>query len=425
MKADVSHVDIFPTVCDLIGVKKPGTLHGESLVPFLRGKTRPAKPIYFEALEAYLNRGWAPLRGVIENGEKYIDSPLPELYDVKNDFGEENNLAAASSLPPYQSRLRALMKLGASSLAAPAGRKTTDRETLEGLRSLGYAAAQVTQLKSSYGPEDDLKTLLPLEQKVAIADQFKKEGRIAASVRLLEDIIKERKDFVKAYDRLFETYRSQGLVDEALQVYERGFAANPDNYVIITGYGVALVMNGRYEKGAELLEKSLALYDQDARVWNSLGVAYGNMGDPEKAREDFGWALSLVPEDAILNENAGMFYLSLALKTKDPEPARQSIVFFEKAIAADPTRPSVYNGLAGALRMLDKRDDAILNWERSVELDPNFFLALYNLALAHLEKGNKARALEYCEKYLSARGTNITADERREIGLLIQKCKRP
>jgi len=421
----VSHVDIFPTVCDLAGVKKPPLLHGESLAPFLRGKTRPTKPIYFESLEAYLNRGWAPLRGIIENGVKYIDSPIPEIYDLGKDFKEAENLAAGADLPPYRRRLQEVRKLGASSLAELSGRKTTDRDTLEGLRSLGYAASQVTQLKAAYGPEDDLKTLLPVERKIGIADHFRKQRRIAESVRLLEDVIKERSDFIKAYDRLYEIYRSQGLIDDALQVYQRGYDANPDNYVILSGYGVALVMNGRYEKGAGILERSLKLYDEDAGVWNSLGVAYGNLGDPDKARESFERALDLVPDDAVLNENTGMFYVNLAMKTQDPEPARRAIPFFERAIASDPALASAYNGLAGAQRTLGRPDEAIANWEKAVALDPGFHLPIFNLALAYLEKGDKTKALAYCEKYLLVRGRNITAQESREIQAIIEKLKGP
>ena len=423
VKDYVGHVDIFPTVCDLLGLEKPASLQGDSLLPFLRGKTRKARPIYFEALEAYLNRGWAPLRGVIENGKKYIDSPIPELYDLENDFGEEKNLAAASNLPPYKTRLQEVMKLGASPLKAQAGRRTTDRETQERLQSLGYAASRVTQVKSSYGPKDDLKTLLPLEQKVGLASQLKQQGRLAESVRLLEDIIKERKDFAKAYDQLFEIYRSQGLIDDALQVLERAFVANPDNFLFIAGYGVALVKNGRYQKGVEILEKSLSLFDQDAEVWNSLGVAYQKMGDFEKAGEDFGRALALAPDDAIFNDNVGTFYVTMAVKTKNLELARQSLAYFEKAIAADPALASVYNGLAGAMRLLDKKDEAIANWEKAVELDPNFYFPVFNLAVAYLEKGNKAKALECCQKYLFIRGNDITLEERREINSLIQRCK--
>ena len=29
-----------------------------------------------------LDRGWAPLYGVVSGGLKYVDLPLPELYDL-------------------------------------------------------------------------------------------------------------------------------------------------------------------------------------------------------------------------------------------------------------------------------------------------------------------------------------------------------
>jgi arylsulfatase A-like enzyme/Tfp pilus assembly protein PilF len=425
IKDAVSHIDIFPTVCDLLGVEKPASLQGESLLPFLRGRTRKARPVYFEALEAYLNRGWAPVRGVIENGKKFIDSPIPELYDLEADFDESHNLAREPDIPAYQKRLREVMAAGASSLAALSGRATTDRQTRERLRSLGYAASRMTQLKSSYGPEDDLKTLLPLEQKSQQAERLKKQGRIPEAVRLLTDVLEARPDFAKAYEQLFQIYRGQGLIDDALGIYEKGAAANEKNFLFVSEFGIALVRNGRFRKGAEVLERSLALYDQDAEVWDSLGVAYGNMGDFEKAREDFDRALALAPEDAIINNNAGTLRVTMSVRSRDPEPARSALAYFEKAVAADPGLASTYNGLAGALRLLGRGDEAVANWEKAVELDPSFDKAIFNLAVAYLDKGDKAKALAACRKYLEVRGPSLTQDERREIESIIEKCKSP
>ncbi|HDT14479.1 MAG TPA: tetratricopeptide repeat protein [Candidatus Aminicenantes bacterium] len=423
VKDPVSHVDIFPTVCDLAGLEKPASLHGASLLPLLRGQGRPAGPIYFESLESHLNRGWAPLRGLIENGLKFIDSPIPELYDLERDFNETTNLAGSAELGAFRKRLREVMEAGASPLAAAAGRSTPDTGTLERLRSLGYTAARTAQLKSSYGPEDDLKTLLPLVQRLDRAAGRRKEGRLAESVKLLDDLIEEREDFNEAYEKLYEIYRSQGLVDDALEVYERGLAANTRNFVFLSGYGTALVMNGRPERGIEILESSLALFDQDPRVWNSLGVAYGNLGDAGKAREHFGRALALTPEDPVLNENVGLFYVTLALRTKDPDPAREAVPLFEQAIASDPSMASAYNGLAGALRVLGRTDEAIAKWEKAADLDPSFALPLYNLINVFLEKGDQAKVLQYCDRYLAARGRNITQDERREIEAILRSFK--
>ena len=127
VKDYVSHVDIFPTVCDLLGLEKPASLQGGSLSPFLRGRTRPARPIYFEALEAYINRGWAPLRGVIENGKKFISSPIPELYDMESDFAEEKNLAGGRG-PPALSKEAAGGHEARRVVARGAQRPSDDRQ---------------------------------------------------------------------------------------------------------------------------------------------------------------------------------------------------------------------------------------------------------------------------------------------------------
>ena len=44
-----------------------------------------------------------------------------------------------------------------------------DRDTRERLRSLGYVSSPPVQIVKKYGPEDDLKTLLPFQQRKAAA----------------------------------------------------------------------------------------------------------------------------------------------------------------------------------------------------------------------------------------------------------------
>jgi len=422
IKDTVSHVDIFPTVCEVLGLDRPPSLQGESLAPFLRGKTVKARPVYFESLEANLNRGWAPLRGIIAEGKKFIDSPVPELYDLEKDFAEGTNMAPGTDLQAFRKMLEDKMKRDTSPLREEAVRRT-DRETRERLRSLGYASSPVAPARKSYGPEDDLKTLLPLEQKVTLAAKLESEGRVAESVKLLEDVIAARKDYGRAYDQLFRLYRSQGLIDDGLAVLERAYAANPGNYVIVSGYGVVLVQNAKYVKGAEILGKALGLFDRDAEVWTNLGVAHARQGDFARAAQDFARALEIDPNDAAINDNAGSFYFTKAVKEKNAEDLRKSREFFEKAVASDPSLAPAYNGLGGVLKIMGKTDDAVRNWQKALELDPKFAFPVYNLILAYLEKGEKAKAYEHCQKYLIIRGKDITLEERNEINALIQKCR--
>jgi arylsulfatase A-like enzyme/Flp pilus assembly protein TadD len=420
----VSHVDIFPTVCDILGIKKPSSLHGESLNPYLRGKTRKkTNPIYFEAMNAYKNRGWAPLRGIIFDGKKYFDSPIPELYDLEKDFNEETNLSPETDLASFKKQLEEIIKSNSSPLQAKAERQP-DRDTIARLRSLGYISAPVSQAKDTYGPEDDLKTLLPLEQKYDFASELINEGRIPESVLLLSEIIKDRKDFISAYGTLHQIYLSQGLVDEALGVLEQGFLANPDNYLSVSGYGIALVKQGRDEKGAQFLEDAITLFDKDAEVWNFLGIAYWRLGDIGRAQDRFEKAIELDPDNAIFNTNIGSFFVTMAQRAKNPSDIQRAVQYFQIAVSRDPLLASAYNGLGGALKLQGKRDEAILNWEKALEIDPNYALSAYNLAVIYLEKANKSRALEYCQRYLSIKGKTLTSAERKDIERLIENCKK-
>lgn len=406
----VSHVDIFPTVCDVLGIKKPSSLHGESLDLFLRGRTRKsAVPIYFEAMDAYKNRGWAPLHGIILDGKKFFDSPIPELYDLEKDFNEETNLSPTTNTAAFKKRLEEIKKSNSSPLQSQAERQP-NRDTMARLRS--------------FGPEDDLKTLLPLEQKYDIATKLRMDGRIPENVRLLDDIIKSRKDFVKAYDLLYQIYISQGLVDEGLQVLEKGFLSNPDNYMSVSGYGIALIKQGQEKKGAQFLEEAITIFDKDTEVWNLLGVAYWMLGDVGRAQDRFEKALELDPEDAVVNVNVGSFFIAMAQRTKNPANILRAVRNFRTAVASDPTLSSAYNGLGGALKLAGNNDEAILNWEMALKFNPNYAPSAYNLAVAYLEMADKTRALEFCQKYLTIKGNTLTGEEKEEINRIIEECKK-
>ncbi|MGA2533921.1 MAG: sulfatase-like hydrolase/transferase [Candidatus Aminicenantales bacterium] len=423
IKDYVSHVDILPTVCDLLGLPKPVSVQGASLRPLLEGKRRKEKPIYFEALDGYINLGGAPLRGVIDSGKKFIDSPIPELYDLETDFDETKNLAPGTDLSAFKKRLAGIMTLDSSSVGIQTARKT-DRETRERLQSLGYTTAPVVQTKTSYDAKDDLKTLLPLNQKLMTAAQLGQDKKLTDGVRLVEEVIKARKDYTRAYSQLSELYFSLGQKDKWLQTLERGFNANPDNFVMVSGYGIALAEMGNLDRGIEVLVKSLALFDGDPKVWDTLGVAYWKKDDYTKALEHLNTALVLAPQDAIVNSDLGNFYVAWGMATKTPENVQKSLAYFQKAIAIDPSLASTHNGLGGALKILGDNDAAIANWEKAVQLDPNYDLPVYNLAVAYLEKGDKARAFACCRKYLSLKGKNITAEEQKDIDTIIQACKK-
>jgi len=418
----VCHIDIFPTVCDILQMDSPPLLQGESLVPLMKGKKIQKRAIYFESLTPYYNRGAAPLRGFMEGEKKFCDTPLAEFYDLESDFNEEKNLIQKINVEKYRKRLRVLMERLSSSQGEQAHAQM-DRETLDKLRSLGYISSSSLITKETYGPDDDLKTLLPLQQKLDEAVVLFDEGKIKESIELLNEIISQKKDMAQAYLNLFPVYESEGQHGKSLELLEKGFKNNPENYDIALAYGILLLEVGQLDECIDVLQKASILIDFDPKLWDYLGVAYWRKGEEQRALEHYKKALALDSTYAMAYSNLAALYFSKFSQTEDRTDYARSMEYLKKAIENDPNLAVAYRGLGTGYRMAGRIDDAISIWEKALELNPSDDFVLINLGKAHLEKDEKPLALGYFERYLRIKKDSLSPEELREIEAYIQKCK--
>jgi arylsulfatase A-like enzyme/Flp pilus assembly protein TadD len=418
----VGHADIFPTVCDVLKIEKPPFLQGVSLLPAVRGKMLPRRVIYFESLYPYYSRGWAPLRGFIEGSQKFIDSPIPELYDLKKDFSESENLAPKENLFKHQKKLEELIK-SLSFADKSAKRKEIDQETIRKLRSLGYVSSPQILAKKSFSEKDDLKVLLPYRIKLMGSVKAYHRRNFEKGISLLKEIIAERKDFDLAYAYLATLYKEQRKMKEAVEVLREGLKNNPSSYKIISTLGIMLVEAGHYDEAIEILKKGLASIDFDPELWNYLGMAYWSKGNYESAHDAYQKVLSLDENYPFVFNNLGALYLSRFLKSRRTNDLELSIRNFQKAVELDPEYASAYNGLGSAYGQAGEIDAAIHCWEKAVKLKPDFSYPLYNLGLSYLAKGDKAKALEFFNRYKKVNYHYLSPEEKHKLDVLIQKCQ--
>ena len=422
---NVCHVDIYPTICDILGLQRPEFCQGISLEPVINGKRTAAlssRAIYFESLYPYYNRGWAPLTGIIQGDAKYSDSPIPELYDMEKDFHEMENKAEGENLAPYQKKLDKLLEEQAYSGRGSAAKKT-DRETLERLKSLGYISSRQTAIKEEFSREDDLKVLLPYQNQLQQAMGAYHKGKVDDGIEILQKIIRERKDFDQAYAYLATLYKVKNDYRKAVDVLREGYQNCPTSYKVITSFGIFLTEVREYEAAIQILQEGLKLIDYDPDLWNYLGVAYWRKGDLADALDAFNRSLSLDHNYSIAFNNRGSVYLSKFLATKDQNALDQAVENFNQAIALDPGYASAYNGLGAAHSQAGNMEEAIRSWEKAVAINPELGFSLYNLGLAYLRKGDKNRALEYLNKYKKKEYNRLPPQEKKKLDALIQSCR--
>lgn len=419
----VSHLDIFPTVCDFLELKKPEFLQGRSLVSVMHGRPLPERALYFESLSPYYSLGWAPLQGFMRGDFKFIESPIPELYNLEKDFNEQKNLASDKELSSYRKQLHELMEQYTFTGAERAGRRL-DKKSLEKLSALGYTGGSVavgTQKK--YGPLDDVKSLIPYFNKSEEALMLYQEGNVLPAIDLLNQVITERKNLANAYVHLTEIHFREKNLDKAFDILEKGFAANPQSYQLFSKYVNILARSGRYVEVIELFrDHYLKEIDHDPRIWNLLAMAYLNSGNSDNAKKALEQAMSLDPRLPLTHYNYGKLYARLAFEIQERGAVAKSLDCYKQAIELDPEFADAYIDLGVAYLKVGEEEGGIFCFERALEIQPNSPLAVFNLGLAHLNSGNKSEALKHFTRYKKDYSQDLTKKDQEQLEALIKRC---
>ena len=341
------HIDIFPTVCDLLDLPIPSHLQGESLLPLIAGRERQKKLIYFESMSPHLSLNAAPLSGFIQGNLKFIDLPLKEVYDLSADPREENNLAPTADIPQLVKNLETLKK-------TLKGKGTT--QDLEGkgpeirplLQSLGYISGTPTK-KKSYGIQDDPKSLLPLIVHVRLAVEEFQSGKTDSAIKKFNNVIRIRPTYVSAYSDLANAFYNLGRPDEAVATLKDGLTKNPDNLHLMARLGIMMVMAKKYGEAIDPLEYSVKKDKTNPDYFNYLGMAYLGSGNLKLAQEKFEQALDLDPNLIAAFNNLGYLNLAFYVKTQEEKYLDAAIQNFDKALGYDPVLESAKKGKEAAV----------------------------------------------------------------------------
>jgi arylsulfatase A-like enzyme/Flp pilus assembly protein TadD len=402
------HIDILPTILEAAAQAIPADLPGRSLLPAAerRDGTAP-RPVYFEALSAQLNRGWAPLTGVLVDRDKYIDLPMAERYDLASDPDERTNLLGRAA-----DRDRALVAaLRDFHAATPGPRVAEDAHTTAQLRSLGYVSGRAAP-KTAYSVDDDPKKLVEIDEAVHRAVEAFSAGRAADAIQIYQQVVERRPDMAIAYRHLAFIQWQRGQTLDAVATLGRALERGVTDPRVIAQLGGYLADSGRVAEGIRLLEP-LARDSTDSDMLNTLGIAYARAGRPAEARQVFERVLTVNPESSVPLENLGV----LAMERGDLPSAAS---YFDRAVRAAPNSSRAHAGRGAVAMKAGDKAAAYDAWTKAVQLDSTNFEALYNLGVNLARDGQLARARPYLEQFLRAAPESFYAQDRRDVAALLR-----
>jgi arylsulfatase A-like enzyme/tetratricopeptide (TPR) repeat protein len=364
----VSIVDVSPTILSILGLPEMGTMDGK-VVPV--GELE--RPLYMESYQLSQRFGFASHVGIVSGSYKLIDLPDAELYDVRADPGELNNLA--ESKPEEVERLKKLLKGLEYGVPSTDPAHPVDPTVALQLEALGYVEAGFKGDLSGDLPDPKLHTeAIRLSQ---LAERHLRHKQEDEALAILKDLSEQYPEAIEFKTRQAMLLIGERRFEEANVIVEKALEQDPENAMLKYSLAVNRARRGKHKEASALFQELARSMPFSPRV-RTMAVAamYSTEGGENEAMNLAFTYLEQYPKDRSL---AGWLGVKLALAGELNDATK----LLEMGILADRPERDVAFLLAGTMNARGDRGRARELLEQEVREYPNNQKAVSTL-IAHL-----------------------------------------
>ena len=295
----ISLADLMPTVLQALKVDVPAQVQGRNLLPLSSPENEEeARSLYAETFLPRLHFNWSELRAVETENYHFIDAPKPELYDLKKDPGETQNLYPQKKAVAEEMRAKLAALIheysGGQELAEKSG---LDPALMERLKSLGYAgfsgggAPTITD-RSLPDPKDRIATYELISDAIAESQH----GQYAQSVEKLNAALKTEPASVPVHYLQGLNYYRMGEFRKAVDEFQRALKLSPDYPLAVFYLGLAYARSQQFDDATQALKHALELDPTNFIAAYNLGAAYVQKKMVPEAIAAFRQTIAIAPE---------------------------------------------------------------------------------------------------------------------------------
>jgi len=392
----IGHVDLMPTILDLVGLPIPDSCQGRSLVNELNGEKAVNEITYTETYYPQFHYGWSNLKALYSGNYKFILSPKPELFNISTDRNESDNIYFKyfNQAGKIKKQMEIFIKKFSKNRVSPIKNNKMNAADIKRFKSLGYLSGSIKiDNKTKLA---DPKEKFFIVKKIKNAMSFVKAGDLPSATKLVLEILENDNQIIDAHVVLGNIYVDKGNYKRALQCFNEAMKLKPHYNIIMSNVLNCYIKLKMYDDGINRGIGFLKIFPRDATILLKLGEFYFLKKEFKESEKYFTDSL----EQNHFNSKALSRLAEINIIKNNKKKAKE---FIEKIKNIKPDHkmlPYLYiklNLLEGNI------SEAVKMQEQEIKNNPLNADSIYNLGLLNLRQNNHNKALE---NFFSAKKLN-------------------
>jgi tetratricopeptide (TPR) repeat protein len=387
IRDQVRIVDVMPTVLELLGVPAPPVVQGHSLLPLLRGE-RLGLLALSESWYPRYHYGWSELRAIRDGRYKLIRAPRPELFDLEQDPGELDDLAARE--PQHVAYLQAALEKLATrveSAAAPKGPQSVDPEVEERLEALGYVGGSLSAARLDDRPRGDPKDKIELYNLLKQAGGQSLEGRVDEAIATVQKALAQDPEIVEAHTLLGNFHGKAKRHEAAVAAYRRALELDPEHQGALFSLALAYKNMGRLADAEAGFERARQLDPRNGKVLWQIADTWMQQGALDRAE-------AVLKEAIERKVDVPRFELKLAECYIEMKRFPEAESLLRDALRQKADLKTAHYNLALVHEERGELPKAMAEYEAELQQSPKGYRASFNLGRLLLRAGRTREAVE-------------------------------
>jgi tetratricopeptide (TPR) repeat protein len=214
------------------------------------------------------------------------------------------------------------------------------------------------------------------------------------------------------YNNLGVKYANLGRWEEANKAYEKASELSPDTEgpkknisALYWNQASQFVNSGNDKEAVKAYLEFLKREPNSRDGYNNLGAAYSRLKDNKSAVNALEHAFQIDPNSKDIRSNLTLAYQRWGIELLDAKAYNDAIMRFNKALELTPDSPSIHVCIAMAYSKLGKSDQAIQYVNSALNLDPkneNAKKILLNVRIQQVDRYMQSKDYDKTLEYLNS-----------------------